>query len=332
MWAQHLQMFWLTKSPKPKYIQVRKAAKRHIWEVRTRECLVTRLIALSTNHFTYTHKYFPQSFVFNSICLVWLYWCFFLRIFKQMDFLFGKRKTPEEMLRQNQRALNRAMRELDRERMKLEQQEKKIIADIKKMAKQGQMVWRTRTCVLWAIRIYKERKNPNCDVCRFNLRRTPSRSWPRIWFARGATSRSSSWWKPTFRLSVWRYRRSSPTTAWHRLWKESPKPWRPWTDRSVRKSLKYTTRWKQTISLLCSQAYISSFSAAETASDSEDHDGVWATEWNHGHERRDDEWRYRRRHGWWGRWGGEVRDWEERQDCCFYFFIYILRHICVVFI
>ncbi|KAA8581234.1 hypothetical protein FQN60_002815 [Etheostoma spectabile] len=56
-----------------------------------------------------------------------------------MDFLFGKRKTPEEMLKQNQRALNRAMRELDRERMKLEQQEKKIIADIKKMAKQGQM-------------------------------------------------------------------------------------------------------------------------------------------------------------------------------------------------
>uniref|UniRef100_A0A3B4TRH5 Charged multivesicular body protein 2A n=1 Tax=Seriola dumerili TaxID=41447 RepID=A0A3B4TRH5_SERDU len=56
-----------------------------------------------------------------------------------MEFLFGRKKTPEEMLRQNQRALNRAMRELDRERMKLEQQEKKIIADIKKMAKQGQM-------------------------------------------------------------------------------------------------------------------------------------------------------------------------------------------------
>ena len=31
------------------------------------------------------------------------------------------------------------MRELDRERAKMEQQEKKIIADIKKMAKQGQM-------------------------------------------------------------------------------------------------------------------------------------------------------------------------------------------------
>ncbi|KAF3815120.1 hypothetical protein GH733_017396 [Mirounga leonina] len=56
-----------------------------------------------------------------------------------MDLLFGRRKTPEELLRQNQRALNRAMRELDRERQKLETQEKKVIADIKKMAKQGQM-------------------------------------------------------------------------------------------------------------------------------------------------------------------------------------------------
>jgi len=56
-----------------------------------------------------------------------------------MDWLFGRRKTPQELLRQNQRALNKAMRELDRERARLEQQEKKVIADIKKMAKQGQM-------------------------------------------------------------------------------------------------------------------------------------------------------------------------------------------------
>lgn len=56
-----------------------------------------------------------------------------------MEFLFGKKKTPQEMLRQNQRALNKAMRDLDRERSKMEQQEKKTIADIKKMAKQGEM-------------------------------------------------------------------------------------------------------------------------------------------------------------------------------------------------
>ncbi|XP_014091543.1 charged multivesicular body protein 2a [Bactrocera oleae] len=56
-----------------------------------------------------------------------------------MDWLFGKKISPDEMLRKNQRALNKAMRELDRERMKMEQQEKKIIADIKRMAKEGQM-------------------------------------------------------------------------------------------------------------------------------------------------------------------------------------------------
>ena len=59
-----------------------------------------------------------------------------------LAWLFGKNKTPQELLRQNQRALNKAMRELDRERTRMEQQEKKIIADIKKMAKAGQMVCR----------------------------------------------------------------------------------------------------------------------------------------------------------------------------------------------
>uniref|UniRef100_T1IQ20 Charged multivesicular body protein 2a n=2 Tax=Strigamia maritima TaxID=126957 RepID=T1IQ20_STRMM len=56
-----------------------------------------------------------------------------------LEWLFGHKMTPEEMLRKNQRALNKAMRDLDRERAKMEQQEKKIIADIKKMAKEGQM-------------------------------------------------------------------------------------------------------------------------------------------------------------------------------------------------
>jgi charged multivesicular body protein 2A len=56
-----------------------------------------------------------------------------------MEWLFGKRLTPEELLRKNQRALNKAMRDLDREKMKMEQQEKKVINDIKKLAKEGQM-------------------------------------------------------------------------------------------------------------------------------------------------------------------------------------------------
>jgi len=56
-----------------------------------------------------------------------------------MDWLFGKKKTTQQMLRENQRALNRVIRDLDRERTKMDQQEKKIVVDIKKMAKDGQM-------------------------------------------------------------------------------------------------------------------------------------------------------------------------------------------------
>jgi len=56
-----------------------------------------------------------------------------------MEFLFGKKKTPAQMLRENQRLLTRAMRDLDRERAQMEKQEKKIIADIKQMAKKNEM-------------------------------------------------------------------------------------------------------------------------------------------------------------------------------------------------
>jgi len=56
-----------------------------------------------------------------------------------MEWLFGRRLTPEEVLRKNKRALDKAVRDLDREKFRMEQQEKKIIADIKKMAKAGQM-------------------------------------------------------------------------------------------------------------------------------------------------------------------------------------------------
>lgn len=57
-----------------------------------------------------------------------------------IESLFGRAKTPAERLRQHQRSLQKAQRELDRERTKLEQQEKKLVMDIKKSAKEGQMV------------------------------------------------------------------------------------------------------------------------------------------------------------------------------------------------
>jgi len=56
-----------------------------------------------------------------------------------IETLFGRTVTPAERLRQHQRSLTKAQRELDRERTKLEQAEKKLIMDIKKSAKAGQL-------------------------------------------------------------------------------------------------------------------------------------------------------------------------------------------------
>ena len=58
----------------------------------------------------------------------------------RQETLFGRTVTPQERLRQHHRALTKAQRELDRERCKLEQSEKKLITDIRKSAKSGQIV------------------------------------------------------------------------------------------------------------------------------------------------------------------------------------------------
>ncbi|CAH6719178.1 DOA4-independent degradation protein 4 [[Candida] jaroonii] len=55
------------------------------------------------------------------------------------EWAFGKKLTPQERLRKNQRSLEKTQRELARETTKLQQQEKKLISDIKKSAKQGQI-------------------------------------------------------------------------------------------------------------------------------------------------------------------------------------------------
>ncbi|KAI8060277.1 charged multivesicular body protein 2a [Gongronella butleri] len=56
-----------------------------------------------------------------------------------LESLFGRRKTPAEMLRQHQRSINKASRELDRESSRLEREEKKLVSDIKRAAKENQM-------------------------------------------------------------------------------------------------------------------------------------------------------------------------------------------------
>uniref|UniRef100_A0A7S4L792 Uncharacterized protein n=2 Tax=Guillardia theta TaxID=55529 RepID=A0A7S4L792_GUITH len=58
-----------------------------------------------------------------------------------MSFLFGgKKKTPQELMREYKRNVDKSVREIEREKTKLQTQEKKIINDIRKAAKEGQMV------------------------------------------------------------------------------------------------------------------------------------------------------------------------------------------------
>lgn len=55
------------------------------------------------------------------------------------EILFGKKKTPREIMREHKRSIERTIRDLDRERERLQMQEKKLIADMKRLAKQNQM-------------------------------------------------------------------------------------------------------------------------------------------------------------------------------------------------
>lgn len=56
-----------------------------------------------------------------------------------LEWAFGKRVTPAERLRKNQRLLDKAIRELDQQRVKLEKQEKTLVAQIRQSAQKGQM-------------------------------------------------------------------------------------------------------------------------------------------------------------------------------------------------
>ncbi|CAH8367441.1 unnamed protein product [Eruca vesicaria subsp. sativa] len=57
-----------------------------------------------------------------------------------MNSIFGKPKTPAELLQEIKRMLDNSTKEIEREKQGLQTQEKKLITEIKKTAKQGQML------------------------------------------------------------------------------------------------------------------------------------------------------------------------------------------------
>ena len=57
-----------------------------------------------------------------------------------MGNVFSPEKPLKEIIRENQRMIKKAIREMEKEITSLKAQEKKLTADIKKSAKTGQMV------------------------------------------------------------------------------------------------------------------------------------------------------------------------------------------------
>lgn len=56
-----------------------------------------------------------------------------------MGNIMGQEKPLKEVMRENKRMINRAVRELDREKVGLEREEKRLTMEIKKAAKENQM-------------------------------------------------------------------------------------------------------------------------------------------------------------------------------------------------
>ncbi|THD24466.1 Charged multivesicular body protein 2a [Fasciola hepatica] len=78
--------------------------------------------------------------------------------------IFGSKKTVDQQLRINKRAISRAVRELDTEKRRLEQDKTRITGEIKKLAKQNEMD---------AVRILaKQIVRNNNYIKRFTLMRT----------------------------------------------------------------------------------------------------------------------------------------------------------------
>lgn len=72
-----------------------------------------------------------------------------------MEWLFGRRKTPAEMLKEHQRALKKAIRGIEREERQLNNQQEKLKNDIRKSAKEQQMA----VCRIQAKDLVRTRKH-----------------------------------------------------------------------------------------------------------------------------------------------------------------------------
>lgn len=77
------------------------------------------------------------------------------KLFAAMEWLFGRKKTPAEMLKEHQRALKKSVRGIEREERELNKQAEKLKNDIRKSAKEQQMA----VCRIQAKDLVRTRKH-----------------------------------------------------------------------------------------------------------------------------------------------------------------------------
>lgn len=145
-----------------------------------------QFICLSLVH--YEHHSTPHSFLYYRSSAVTQH----IVLATLQETLFGRTVTPAERLRQHQRSLAKAQRELDRERAKLEQSEKKLIADIKKSAKTGQIVS--------SFSVHPPTMDYVALLITDAIDRMHAKLWPKTLYEQGVTFRSSTRCARNYRL------------------------------------------------------------------------------------------------------------------------------------
>ncbi len=81
------------------------------------------------------------------------------------------------MLRKNQRLLDKAIRELDQQRVKLEKQEKTLVAQIKQSAQKGQI----GACKIQAMDLVRTRRFARPKSFSFGNPAHTAHGWPDTW-------------------------------------------------------------------------------------------------------------------------------------------------------
>jgi Snf7 len=135
-----------------------------------------------------------------------------------MGNMFGKEKPLKEVLRENKRMINRAVRELDREKAALEREEKRLTMEIKKAARQQQM---SSVKIMAKVRTFY-RVNDTC------LRASSSHnhfSLYRIWFEHDNTLPSLLKCEVTCKDVLSSCKLSKVIKPWLKPWPIQPRQW-----------------------------------------------------------------------------------------------------------